>query len=254
MGVSRDHAPSTGGVRSRPILFSAPMVRALLVGSKTQTRRIVKFVQCAAPCNCDHPRWHSAVPNDWHCGTCGAGVRIGADCRGLVCPYGGPGDTLWVREAWQSDVAHAYTKPSLIPPGERFFFQADGGSMGTTELSVCGTGWRPSIHMPRWASRITLKITDVRVERLNEISAEDADAECFGGDFPENVLPELFPMREGGWGHLSLPECYARLWEHINGPGSWEANPWVWAVSFEVITPALGASPASGPAKAPDAP
>lgn len=211
-------AATVGSVaRERPILFSAPMVRALLDGRKTQTRRVVK-----------------GIALDWLAPDMFTPEFVADRANGL-CPYGNTGDRLWVRETWQSDVAHAFTKPSLIPAGERFFYEA-GGEVNTTDLSVRAVGWRPSIHMPRWASRIALRVTDVRIERLTEISEPDAVAEGLtrdedtqawcGGDF-------------GGVGkatrlYASPMRAYADLWEHINGPGSWDLNPWVWVVSFGV--------------------
>ena len=224
------HDSETSG-KARPILFSSSMVRALLAGTKTQTRRVVKGVPFWDHYGRDIMDWDLSGIHQCEDDLVGTDrwaldvqTEVDDNSRRIIrCPYGMPGDRLWVREAHAID-------------GERVFYRA-----GHEEAEARGprvdVRWRPSIHMPRWASRITLKITDVRVERLQEISAEDADAECFGGDFPENVLPEVFPRREGGWGHLSLPECYGRLWEHINGAGSWAANPWVWAVSFSVTTP-----------------
>lgn len=221
----------------RPILFSGPMVRALLAGSKTQTRRVVK----------PQPDWLPEVrstriegPFVWPIGA--VGQQCGAPLTKL--PYGAAGDRLWVRETASA--------VELDDGQDGVRYIADGAFRPIENTAHAATRWLkmhtygghsgdrfgplvPSIHMPRWASRLTLKITEVRVERLQDISAEDADAECFGGDYPDRVLPEVFPPREGGWGHLSLPDCYGRLWEHINGAGSWEANPFVWAVSFEVV-------------------
>ena len=228
----------------RPILFSAPMVRALLAGTKTQTRRVVK-PQWSADAE-PQERCSVSIPEGWqvagHSGLWEDAVSMEYVRR---CPYGVPGDRLWVRESGVL-LRHAYDHDPaigmdlwqdagwLFPDGEvRGAFESDPPvSEWVDECSRIG---RPSIHMPRWASRLTLKITAIRVERLQDISADDADAECFGGDFPEKVLPDLFPERPDGWGHLSIPECYARLWESINGPGSWAANPWVWAVSFKVV-------------------
>lgn len=208
----------------RPILFSAPMVRALLDGTKTQTRRIVKGLVFDAeqvrPGPDDRPAERYFVR--------GADVQV----QRIACPYGVPGDTLWVKETHRFDCAYDHLKPSRMPSSAAVFYSADDGKVGDGFPGRT----RVSLHMQRRFSRITLRITDVRAERLNEISADDADAECFGGDYPENVLPELFPRRDDGWGHLSLPECYARLWEHINGPGSWALNPWVWAINFERVS------------------
>lgn len=221
-------------MKERPILFSAPMVRALLAGTKSQTRRIVKPM----------PKWASRFPV---CNPSGmaAGHQIWwwdgeFDRVGVAqdCPYGVPGDALWVREA------HALIWPDENAPerdeDNRVEYRADtDGRCLPGEWPDDERGnedcprWRPSIHMPRWASRITLRITDVRVERLNEISEADAEAEGAprggfdeDGRFYENpVGPDRGTYRAG----------YAGVWEHINGPGSWAANPWVWAVSFEVV-------------------
>jgi hypothetical protein len=217
-------------VTARPILFSAQMVRALLDDRKTQTRRIVKFIQGSAPCSCAHPNWHSTEPDDWHCGTCGAGVRGAQGAfNGLRCPYGVPGDTLWVREsAW-------YDRQEIGGLGKRVFFEGghvrfDSGATGqgpghpdtyTAEMFSLNSSLkkRPGIHMPRWASRITLRVTDVRVQRLQEISEADALAE---GVEP---LEEL----------TTAVGEYSVLWDQIHGPDAWNANPWVWAISFERI-------------------
>lgn len=222
--------------KERPILFSAPMVRALLDGSKTQTRRIVKH----------------QPPKDWSVG--GYGELNGYDKEGelspdivigwgafnedgdygIKCPYGQPGDRLWVREKyWVVERLRAGDHSPYLIYDEEW----DRGLPNeSAPLRPCGLkfGPHPSIHMPRWASRITLEITDIRVERLNDISEADADAEGFGGDFPQVVMPEIFDPNKD-WGHLTLPQCYARLWESINGLGSWATNPWVWAVSFKVV-------------------
>lgn len=88
--------------------------------------------------------------------------------------------------------------------------------------------------MPRHASRLTLIVTDVRVERLQDISEADADAECFGGNYPGDVLPEVFHGDREQYGHLSMAQCYGRLWNHINGAGAWEENPWIVAYTFTV--------------------
>lgn len=215
----------------RPILFSAPMVRALLNGTKTQTRRLVKGLDLHAPRITSFvetvgwwkPRAASTALEQQFITTWPEAQR---------CPYGVPGDTLWVKETHRFDCAYDHLKPTAIPSAAAVFYGADNGKVGDGFPGKT----RVSLHMQRRFSRITLRSTDVRVERLNEISADDADAECFGGDYPENVLPELFPRRDDGWGHLSLPECYARLWEHINGPGSWALNPWVWAINFERVS------------------
>ncbi len=191
-------------MKERPILFSAPMVRAILAGTKTQTRRVVK--DPGLPCATDAQQ---------------------RDCirRAIGCPYGQPGDRLWVREAWG-----VYDQGFDTAEESAFVvYRADTDRPDPKR-------WRPSIHMPRWASRITLEITDVRVQRLQDISEADADAEVFGGGFPHVVLPELFPDADAAGG-LSIPECFRVLWESINGAGSWETNPWVWALTFHRVAP-----------------
>jgi hypothetical protein len=237
-------------VKSRPILFSGPMIRALLAGTKTQTRRVVKpltkrhpVVNLAEHGTCAHVRKYSGRFNDpdsWGF----AGAEDGADMALAdwpeLCPYGKPGDLLWVRETWQ----HSRQRLCRCPQGSEPS-PCDDWSNGTGCASVRGdviyradgeslVPWRPAIHMPRWASRLTLRITNVRVQRLQEISAEDVDAEGLGGDFPHKVWPHLFPDAEAA-GALTIPQCYGRLWESINGPGSWGANPWAWALTFDVI-------------------
>lgn len=221
---------------ARPILFSAPMIRALRDGRKTQTRRLVKDVPSWDHYGRDIMDWglsgiHQA--EDDLVGTDRWALDVQTDVddhsrRFIRCPYGATGDLLYVRETWKPHSTFAGMKPRDIPRS-KVFYRADEA------YAPSNTPWVPGIHQPRWASRLTLEITDVRVERLQDISEADADAECFGGGFPDVVLPEVFGPREGGWGHLSIPECYGRLWEQINGPGSWAANPWVWAVSFEVL-------------------
>ena len=202
-------------MRERGILFNGPMVRAVLAGKKTQTRRIVK----------PQPDWDSPKPC---CETTRDGFQ-GAVNRGMWscggtwtddedprrCPYGQPGDRLWVREAWNK-----------FPPWEGYFYAADDHSFGIGEcddsdhIEPHDLRWKPSTNMPREASRLTLEITEVRVERLNEISEGDAEAEgCFAlGD-----------------ADCTAVEQFRRLWESINGPGSWALNPFVWVITFRRV-------------------
>lgn len=180
--------------RERPILFSSAMIRALLAGTKTQTRRVAKIddVVHGKPV-----QWVSVAP-------CTTGIME------VRCPYGEPGDHIYARETWAAPHAYDHLPPRLIPQDARIHYAA------TEERG--GLLWRPSIHMPRAASRITLEITGVLVERLQEISRGDAMAE--GCPFP-NMAQGDDPRK---W--------YAELWEQINGPGSWDANPWVWVLEF----------------------
>lgn len=218
-------------MKERPILFSKPMVRALMGGTKTQTRRIAKgcnFVSSGgAPLN---------FTDD--------------DIKDVLCPYGQPGDRLWVREAWSHDAE------SLDHCRASAEDAMGGGAYGpyyrATESAPDTLRWRPSIHMPRWASRITLLITSVRVERLQDISEADAMAEGIER-LPDPVIdggwsgPNRFTLKGMGagacaglvsWNAPTATELYQRLWTEINGPGSWDANPWVWVVEFKRMEPA----------------
>ncbi len=198
-------------MKEHSILMSAPMVRAILAGQKTQTRRVVKprkdrDLGCElAPCEL-------------------AGEVNGGEYRNAHCQ---PGDHLWVREA------HSIGPGPGVPlqPGEsagvlrwpHVTYAADGAieRRDTRWKGAFGVA-RPSIHMHRWASRITLEVTGVRVERLLDISVGDAIAEGIPRGGPEN--PDGIEQRE-----------FQALWESINGPGSWKPNPWVWAISFKVV-------------------
>lgn len=229
-------------MRERPIIFSAPMVRAILDGRKTQTRRVAKEF-------------------------------AGRDDLDLIlrrfphqngCPYGAPGDLLWLREAFsgpwcmEAQGGMAATPPSKWGATSRIWYWADG--------SPTHGDWtrpRPSIHMPRWASRITLEIESVRVERLQDISEADAEAEgCEANPYPgpwwqgyrdvgngrlihQQSIGEtppdwmIEPKRMHDHKHLDMSavDAYRALWFQINGLDSWKANPWVWVVSFRRITP-----------------
>lgn len=192
-------------MKERPILFNGAMVRAILDGTKTQTRRLVKMKP-------HHQIEQRDDGSNWPWMYDG---ERDADWW-MPCPHGQPGDQLWVREAWRTSLAYELTKPSEIPVGEPLGYEADGE--GNLLLGNAGK-LRPSMFMPRWASRITLEITSVRVERLQEISRGDAMAE--GCPFA-NMAAGPDPRQ---W--------YADLWRHINGPESWAANPWVWVVEFK---------------------
>jgi hypothetical protein len=228
-------------VKERPILFSAPMVRAIREGRKTVTRRIVKpqYVdgqwsvrRAEAPRNVGHS-------HDWWLPT---GTQPYAALP--RCPYGQPGDHLWLREAWAADVQVDSVAPRDLSIGEPVVYLEDGSvrQTGCTMVSL-GRG-RPSIHMPRWASRILLEITDVRVERLQDISEPQALAEgIVGVDFRPD---DGFPICRGymvGPDDGSSPlethasKAFAGLWRSINGPESWDTNPWVWVVEFKRIEP-----------------
>lgn len=203
----------------RPIIFSGEMVRAILEGRKTQTRRVVKLSMFA---NCVH---------DWEDNQFEFGVEYG-DGSGdsteiLTCPYGKTGDLLWVREAWQfvemSGVGEDAGWSEWIkkwdgkshPPSHVFVSYKSDYDHGEIKF-------RSSIYMPRWASRITLQIKNIRVERVQDISEEDAIAEGVGS---LTIEGNLNPHRQG----------YRMLWNTINGNKyPWSENPWVWVIDFEV--------------------
>lgn len=213
--------------KERPILFSGPMVRALLDGRKTQTRRVIK-PQPDSVKNFGRavPYRRASPPQDM------ASEKYEVP---IVCPYGAPGDRLWVKETWGlndtiygGDQPIPKARPADLPPQGLVFFATEDDTEIRNELR-----WRPSIHMPRWASRLTLEITEVRVERLQDISKSDAEAEGIRE-------PSLGEWVETGLWQVRRTQCeavttYCALWESINGAGSWDANPWVWAVSFRVL-------------------
>ena len=211
--------------KERPILFSGDMVRAILDGRKTMTRRVVKIAQHPQAERVQHfegLRW------DW---LRYDGLRLAT----FKCPYGKEGDRLWVRESF----CEAFSNYEEGGEQTTVYYRADGQEVvvddgdGYAETNKDGTlksPWKPSIHMPRWASRITLEITDIRVERLQDISEEDAQAEGAPlelGVLERTILGAKARYRSG----------FVRLWESINGPGSWDANPWVWCISFKRVTP-----------------
>ena len=213
-------------MKERPILFSAPMVRAILSGTKSQTRRALRVqppVGTEWMNTYHHPK--DAERPYWWAGAGGDLLDFSAPC-----PYGQPGDRLWVREAWMPDPpcdgTWGYTEwagsriGQIAAVPERFQHPAFCNYRASWLHGTGGLRWTPGIHMPRWASRITLEVTSVRVERLQDISEKDAWAEgCEGYD--DDVT--------GGKSGYSE---FHDLWEQINGPESWAANPWVWCVSF----------------------
>lgn len=204
-------------MKERPILFSAPMVRALLAGTKTQTRRVCKPAQSyslSKVVEVPDPLERGQVYNGSHFGDEEGDVQFPS-------PYGGRGERLWVRETFsgpwcmEAQDGIAAAPPSKWGESSEIWYWADG-----EPTHGDWTRPRPSIHMPRWASRITLEVTSVRVERLQDISEKDAWAEgCEGYD--DDVT--------GGKSGYSE---FHDLWEQINGPESWAANPWVWVVEF----------------------
>jgi hypothetical protein len=211
-------------IKERPILFSAPMVRAILSGHKTVTRRVMKV---------------QPVLNGYFWESYGAGWGTGITSVPVMpghslssnCPYGRIGDRLWVREAWQADAQVNAIAPRELSHGEPIQYPADGESRQTGCSMITPGKTRPSIHMPRWVSRILLEITAIRVERLQEISLAQVQREgCEVRQF------WLFGANQEEAQKIGA-SVFGGLWSSINGAESWNSNPWVWVVEFRSITP-----------------
>ena len=213
-------------IKERPILFSAPMVRAILDGRKTVTRRQVKHQPEVRMVDMIGPMLTFRNKRGGHWLYPNAKAQIIADC-----PYGQPGDRLWVREAWAADAQVDAIAPRDLSQGEPIFYPADGAVRQTGCSMIAQGRGRPSIHMPRWASRILLEITDVRVERLQDITYEQAAAE----GVHRGPLREWCASDEGGACHKYPVPAFRDLWQSVGG--DWEANPWVWVVEFKRGTP-----------------
>lgn len=218
-------------MKERGMIFNAEMVRAILDGRKTQTRRIMKV----QPENSELGLSRiidSSVAKEvgmyfWsQTDACGVKRRS----KPFPCPFGAVGERIWVRETWAEAGASA---PDLKL--YRANYPEHVPSHYENVPPVDEIRWTPSIHMPRWASRITLEITGVRVERLQNISDEDVDAEGFAGDYPTSIFPNLFPGESSDWSHLSMQDCYGVLWKSIYGEESWQANSWVWVITFQRV-------------------
>lgn len=242
--------------RERPILFGSAMVKAILEGRKVQTRRIVR------------PQPKPWALNDAFLDT-GDGEPVTLSQLEELCPYGVPGDRLWCREAWKSedyscadeqqDDGHecgdhceqTYVYYAATPrvgyrpkPDKARITYLDESTPLDANPFLASAPWRPSIHMPRWASRITLEVTEVRVQRLQEISEEDAQSE---GVEPMSLTEEEIAaatsesfndrlIRALGPGQFSHRFTFEMLWQEINGKRApWASNPWVWAISFKRV-------------------
>ncbi|MJQ01232.1 hypothetical protein DN101_22480 [Salmonella enterica subsp. enterica] len=210
-------------MKERGMIFNAEMVRAILDSRKTQTRRPVK----------PQPELTERSGFSWNGVVFGSGSDDRETNRNFAhvkCPFGKPGDRIWVRETWAEagasapDLklyranypAHVPTHYENVPPAE-------------------DVRWTPSIHMPRWASRITLEIIDVRVERLHSISERDALREGLF-QLPASGRYCLQPgMQYFGMASHNAKEVYSWLWASIYGEESWAANPWVWVIEFKRV-------------------
>ncbi|EAO4600131.1 hypothetical protein E5771_12580 [Salmonella enterica] len=206
-------------MKERGMIFNAEMVRAILDGRKTQTRRPIKWKQTRFT--------EIAERDDGSLWPWAEDCERGGDIW-FACPYGEIGDRIWVRETWQvihdhidesSHVEYRTYAPSIPKEKDRYWHTVYAEHFGDESREDRGFPWRPAIHMPRWASRITLEITGVRVERLNSITESDAEAEG---------------VTDTGFGDL-LVDGYRYLWKSIYGEESWAANPWVWVIEFKRV-------------------
>jgi hypothetical protein len=238
-------------MKTRPILFSAPMVRAILAGTKTQTRRTIRpqfgqmWGQGVTHSRPDRYSVHSDIHDD----------KDPSTWKWLHCPQGKVGDRLWVRETWAS-CDRAYQCHENDPPNH-IAYRADasvyvlGSKLRLDAVAPAGDivipKWKPSIFLPRWASRILLDVVSVRVERLQAITADDAKAEG-AQHWPD--IPDPHPYKHGNrWsmetpkdtnGCLGSPQmAFANLWEKLNDKRGfgWDTNPWVWVLTFKRVQP-----------------
>jgi hypothetical protein len=218
---------TTEKVKERPILFSTPMVQAILEGRKTVTRRVVKgrALDWLAP-DLFTPEFVADPGND-------------------LSPYGFTGDIAWVRETWRPTL-----KGSDTPPGywNMFEFAAGGEKLCPLEYElkfeeyIINGKWKPSIHMPRVACRVMLKIKSISVERLHDITEEDAIREGIQPLLASRaqlathgrLYKHYTEHQQGIFGSgLDPVESFSTLWEFVNGQDSWNSNPWVWRIEFE---------------------
>ncbi|WKD48244.1 hypothetical protein [Microbulbifer spongiae] len=211
-------------VKERPILFNGPMVRAILEGRKTQTRRIIGSKKKPVDIFIQDTQFIDGKEQSLGFEDENGGWFDTEE----MCPYGHKGDRLWVRETHHLSHHNALTYRADY--NHNPFDEEECGE----DCSMVGEKWRPSIHMPRWASRIDLEITNIRVERLREVSPEDAYCEGVtremrnGFGYACDESEEIFNMHQS-------KETFRFLWESIHGEGSWDANPWVWVIEFKRV-------------------
>ena len=226
------------------------MVRALLAGTKTQTRRLVKSIELArgeargvrvAPNTFCYLDFDGVPGLSWRPFGGSPTVPYPPEKIVAACPHGRPGDRLWVRETWGLHLYGDFTcwcRDSVVG-------RSRDDLLASWELAYAADAtspydhWRPNIHMPRWASRITLEVTGVRVERLQAINEADAKAEGVKPFFEEyaGIGPEQRITSGERAADAPFRASYAVLWDTINGADSWTANPWVWVVEFKRETP-----------------
>nr|WP_314705938.1 hypothetical protein [uncultured Comamonas sp.] len=217
------------------LMFKAPLVQAILAGQKTQTRRVVT----PQPALCTHDAWPTnwvVEGCEWHCAVCGNGNRLNPRAKsgvsGINCPMGQPGDRIYVRETWNPDPpcdgTWAYTQWAGCREGQiegvpkQFRTPEHCMYAASTDAELV---WTPSVHMPKWAARIWLEITGVRVERLQQITEADCIAE--GAPGGHGSIP--------GYPYSATPlEHFRHIWKSTGG--DWDADPWVWVIDFKTIS------------------
>lgn len=220
-------------MKERPILFNTEMVRAILDGRKTETRRVIKPQLIIF-----EYKDNGILYYDF----CGSNRGVVASSSGVYksresatnyfverhCPYGVPGDRLWVRETWVP-VGTAKRKDGKLISSDNVIYRADGAKLIKNDIQYAHGYWKPSIFMPRWASRIMLEITDIRVERVQDITESGAVVE----GWPSHK--ELFPLINTGDKALTW---YRSLWNKINAKRgySFDINPWVWVIKFKEVS------------------
>lgn len=245
-------------VRERPILFAAPLVRAILDGKKTQTRRLIKpqptrSLPHTKPINggdsgenwtMHHPLgWKWQKNKGWSSFVADDADSKFVDCLACDCPFGRAGDRLWVKETWRPRIAHSHGEDACDCADVTLRYEADGAERFVDDRGVPHEWMMPKaaargnvspLLMPRWASRITLEITNVRVQRLQDISEEDARAEGATRD-SEPCDHKRLSCEDIGCMGPGYRSSFAQLWSDLNGregPLSWAANPFVWVIDF----------------------
>ncbi|WP_034949781.1 hypothetical protein [Erwinia oleae] len=219
-------------MKERPILFSDQRVRALLSGQQTQTRRIMKS-QLMGPGQDNHEGCYGIDVINNHL----QGNRVmGMENLSYHCPYGQPGDRLWVRETWRGPIIDANEVSDYERSPTRFKnprycqYRADTSHFVDRADQEDQSGWQAGIHMPRWASRIDLEIARIRVEKIQDISEDDVMAE--GVQTDSHFLNNFFTMHNEP---VSAKDAYRKQWALQYGGTSWEVNPWVWVIDFTRI-------------------
>lgn len=232
-------------MKERPILFSGEMIRALLAGTKTQTRRVVK--QWQIPKQQEDGTWFAIAQRDPRYGFGVSGTTEQECAKQLAqygSPYGNPAAKLWVRETCRAEelesgqdgvryLADNHFRPINDTPSDAFQWMKMNvyGKQGGTNV--------PSIHMPRWACRLLLEITGVRVERLQDISEADALAEGVKRSqravSSSAAVPCFWDYQRNQPDYRDARSSFSSLWESINGAGSWDANPWTWVIEFKKV-------------------